>query len=78
MLHKPVRVFLIRKKVALAIGALLAATAIFCAVNVPAAITAVAAARQLPIYSVDRSSEDGKKYCAISFDAAWGDAKVRQ
>lgn len=60
MLHKPVRVFLIRKKVALAIGALLAAAAIFCAVNVPAAITAVAAARQLPIYSVDRSSEDGK------------------
>lgn len=78
MLHKPVRVFLIRKKVALAIGALLAAAAIFCAVNVPAAITAVAAARQLPIYSVDRSSGDGKKYCAISFDAAWGDGKVRQ
>ena len=48
MLHKPVRVFLIRKKVALAIGALLAAAAIFCAVNVPAAITSVAAARQLP------------------------------
>ena len=40
MPQKPVRVFLIRKNIALAAGALLAAVAIFCAVNVPAAITA--------------------------------------
>lgn len=78
MPQKPVRVFLIRKNIALAAGALLAAVAIFCAVNVPAAITAAGNARQLPIYCVDRSGEDGKKYCAISFDAAWGDGKVRQ
>ena len=38
----------------------------------PAAITAATTARQLPIYSVDRPAKDGKKYCAISFDAAWG------
>ena len=72
MPQKPVRVFLIRKNIALAAGALLAAVAIFCAVNVPAAITAAGSARQLPIYCVDRSGEDGKKYCSISFDAAWG------
>ena len=72
MPHKPVRVFLIPKKAALAAGALLAAAAIFCAVSVPAAISAAGAARQLPIYSVDRPAEDGKKYCSISFDAAWG------
>ena len=72
MPQKPVRVFLIRKNIALAAGALLAAVAIFCAVNVPAAITAAGNARQLPIYCVDRSGEDGKKYCSISFDAAWG------
>ena len=72
MSRKPVRVFLIPKSIALAACALLAAAAIFGAVHVPAAITAVTAARQLPIYSVDRPDEGGKKYCAISFDAAWG------
>ena len=74
MPQKPVRVFLIRKNIALAAGALLAAVAIFCAVNVPAAITAAGSARQLPIYCVQRD----QKLVSISFDAAWGDVKVRQ
>ena len=39
-----------------------------------ALLAAAATTRQLPIYSVERS----QKVCAISFDAAWGDAKVRQ
>lgn len=78
MPHKPARVFLIRKSAALAVGALLAAAAIFGAVNVPAAISAATTARQLPIYCVDRPAEDGKKYCAISFDAAWGDGRLRR
>ena len=52
----------------------MAAIAIFAAVNYPAAVSAAAAARQLPIYSVERT----QKVCSISFDAAWGDAKVRQ
>ena len=55
-------------------AALLAAAAIFYVVNYPASVSAAAAARQLPIYSVERS----QKVCSISFDAAWGDAKVRQ
>ena len=46
----------------------LAAAAIFAAVNYPAAVSASAATRQLPIYCVQRD----QKVCAISFDAAWG------
>ena len=77
MSRKPARVFLIPKGIALAACALLAAAAIFGVVHVPAAITAATAARQLPIYSVDRPAEDGKKYCAISFDAAWGNEDTK-
>ena len=49
-------------------AALLAAAAIFGAVNAPAAVRASAATRQLPIYCVERD----QKVCSISFDAAWG------
>lgn len=28
--------------------------------------------KNLPIYSVDKQAEDGKKYVSLSFDAAWG------
>ena len=61
--------FLILKKrhVALLAAALVSAV-IFAAVNAPAAVTASAAARQLPVYCVDRD----QKVCSISFDAAWG------
>ena len=46
----------------------MAAIAIFAAVNYPAAVSVSAAARQLPIYCVQRD----QKMCSISFDAAWG------
>ena len=46
----------------------------FAVVNAPAAITAAAPARQLPIYCVQRD----QKVVSISFDAAWGDVIVRQ
>ena len=46
----------------------MAAIAIFAAVNYPAAVSISAAARQLPIYCVQRD----QKMCSISFDAAWG------
>ena len=49
-------------------AAVLAAAAIFAAVNYPAAVSASAATRQLPIYCVQRD----QKVCSISFDAAWG------
>ena len=65
----PIRFVLLRKRRLAAWGAALAAAAIFAAVNAaPAAVSAAAAVRQLPIYCVERD----QKVCAISFDAAWG------
>ena len=69
-----VRVFLLRRRAGAAVGALVLAGAIFWAVSYPAGTPASAAQRQLPIYSVERQ----QKMCSVSFDAAWGDAKVRQ
>ena len=67
--------FLILKKRSLALAAaVLASAAIFAAANAPAAVNASATARQLPIYCVERD----QKVCSISFDAAWGDGRVRQ
>ena len=40
----------------------------------PRAITTSATQRDLPIYCVQKDS----KVCSLTFDAAWGDAKVRQ
>ena len=78
MAKKTVRVFLLSRRVALAVGAVLAAAAIFGAVHIPAAVSAAGTARQLPIYSVERPSEEGEKFCAISFDAAWGNEDTQQ
>ena len=69
-----VKILLLRRWYMVGGAALLAAAAIFYAVNYPASVSAAATTRQLPIYSVERS----QKVCAISFDAAWGEAKVRQ
>lgn len=61
--------FLVIKRRWLTLGAAaICAAAIFCAVNVPAAVSASVATRQLPIYCVERD----QKVCSISFDAAWG------
>ena len=68
------KVFLLRKRhLIVGLGALLAA-AIFCIVNIPTAVTASAATRQLPIYCVDRSDN----LVSISFDAAWGNEDTQQ
>ena len=40
---------------------------------IPNAVKAVAAKRELPIYSVERQD----KYISLSFDAAWADAIIR-
>ena len=72
---KKIRILLLRRWYMVGGAALRAAAAVFYAVNYPAAAVSTAATtRQLPIYSVERT----QKVCAISFDAAWGDAKVRQ
>ena len=53
---------------------LVLAAMMFAVVSVPAAISASGTARQLPIYCVQRD----QKLVSISFDAAWGDAQMRQ
>lgn len=67
------KVFLLKRKFLTVLACALAAGAIFCAVHYPAAVSAAAGDRQLPIYCVQRD----QKMVAISFDAAWGDAILR-
>ena len=67
-------IFLLKKKWVALAGALALAAGIFYAVNYPAAVAAGTTQRQLPIYCVDRGEQ---KLCSISFDAAWGDVRVR-
>jgi peptidoglycan/xylan/chitin deacetylase (PgdA/CDA1 family) len=68
MNERPARVLLLRRRHLLVLAALALSGAIFWVVSRPAAVSAAAARRQLPIYSVERS----EKICSISFDAAWG------
>lgn len=68
------KIFLVRKRhLLLGAGAILALM-IFCAVNVPTAVTASVATRQLPIYCVERSDN----LISISFDAAWGNEDTQK
>ena len=52
----------------------LAVAAIFWVVNSPAIVGVSASARELPVYCVQRDN----KAVSLTFDAAWGDVKVRQ
>lgn len=71
---KRVKVFLLRRWYMVGGAALVLAAAIFYVVSYPASVSTAASTRQLPIYSVERS----QRVCSISFDAAWGEEKVRQ
>ena len=55
------------------LGCLLAAALMFWVVHYPAAVSVAGTSRQLPIYCVQRD----QKVVSISFDAAWGDVRVR-
>ena len=72
--REQVRIFFIRKKWWTALTCLCVAAVMFYVVNYPAAIGASSAARQLPIYCVQRD----QKLVAISFDAAWGNEDTQQ
>lgn len=67
------RFVILRKRHLALLSAAVFAAILFASVNFPAAVSASTAARQLPIYCVERD----QKVCAISFDAAWGDGRVR-
>lgn len=68
------KIFLIRRRHLMLFAGVLVAFAVFWVVNAPASVAVSVATRQLPIYCVDRSDN----MVAISFDAAWGDVRVRQ
>ena len=63
----------IRRRWLAAAGTAVMAAAILWAVNWPAAVDVSASVRQLPIYCVQRD----QKVLSISFDAAWGDDRLR-
>ena len=52
----------------------LAVAAIFWVVNSPSIVGVSAASKELPIYCVKRDN----KAVSLTFDAAWGDVRVRQ
>ena len=62
------KLFLIKRKFLTLGVCLLCAAAMFYIVSHPAVVGAAAAARQLPIYCVQRD----QKIASLSFDAAWG------
>ncbi len=66
------KIIIWKKKAAALLAAALAVSLGGYAVSYPA--EAHAAERQLPIYCVDRGQQ---KVCSISFDAAWGDVRLR-
>lgn len=62
-----------KRKALTVLACILAAEGMFAAVNSPAIVGAAATTRQLPIYLVPRD----QKMLSVSFDAAWGDVRVR-
>ena len=67
------KIVLFRRKTLAVLACILAAAAIFYAVSYPSTVGAYATDRQLPIYRVQRD----QKMLSISFDAAWGDVRMR-
>ena len=68
------KIIYLRRKVIAAVGCV-AAAVLMCWVSVsPRVVGAAFTERQLPIYCVQKDY----KVLSISFDAAWGDGRVRQ
>ena len=67
------KIICLRRKMLAAVGC--AAAVLMCWVSVsPKVVGAASTERQLPIYCVQKDY----KVLSISFDAAWGDGRVRQ
>ena len=71
---KGTKIIYLRRKVFAAAAFAIAAVMMFWVVNHPMVVGASASTRQLPIYCVQKDY----KVLSISFDAAWGDAILRQ
>ena len=68
------KIICLRRKVIAAVGCVAAAFLMCWAAASPKAVGAATTERQLPIYCVQRD----QKVVSLSFDAAWGDVRVRQ
>ncbi len=68
------KVFTLKRRYLAVIACVLAAAAMFWAVNDPAVVGTAATTRQLPIYCVQRD----QKMASLSFDAAWGNEDTQQ
>ena len=68
------KIICLRRKVLVAVGCLAAAFLMCWAAASPKAVGAAATDRQLPIYCVQKDY----KVVSLTFDAAWGDVRVRQ
>ncbi len=62
------------KKIFCAAGSVLLVALLFLISGTPAFVSTAAARKKLPIYSVQRDD----KRVSLTFDAAWGDVRVRQ
>jgi hypothetical protein len=71
---KKLKIICLHKGFLAAAACCAAAVAMFWVVNHPAVVGAAATERQLPIYCVEKDY----KVVSITFDAAWGDGRVRQ
>ena len=69
------KIVVFRRRWITVVGCAVAAIAMFGVVTNPAAVGA-ATERQLPIYAVE--GDENEKKAALTFDAAWGDASLRQ
>ena len=67
------RVIFLRRRYLAIPGALLCICALCLLTNLPSYVATAAPERQLPIYCVQKDC----KTCALTFDAAWGDAILR-
>lgn len=67
------KVLFFQRRVITVAAGIVMSSAIFLAATMPAAVNVSATERQLPIYCVHRD----QKMCAVSFDAAWGDASTK-
>lgn len=68
------KIICLSRKMLVAVGCL-AAAVLMCRVSAsPKVVGAAATERQLPIYCVQKDY----KVVSLSFDAAWGDERVRQ
>jgi len=67
------KIIYLRRKVLAAVGCLAAALLMCWMTASPKVVGAASAQRQLPIYCVQKDY----KVVSLSFDAAWGDSRVR-